>query len=132
MIDGLVFMAVPFYAFVSLLEFLFPEVIPDKIVCKNIRLRLLKLQEIPIGSLPAVDPGLVVLKMIIVAVIDVFDRSEKAGAGDAAFPQATLNRLKGKVDVLNAAMHVGVDNLHLKLFFKGLGACFCLVRISAG
>jgi hypothetical protein len=53
-------------------------------------------------------------------------------AVDAAFPQATLNRLKGKVDVLNAAMHVGVDNLHLKLFFKGLGACFCLVRISAG
>jgi hypothetical protein len=54
-----------------------------------------------------------VLKIGVVTVVNVFHRSVKTGAGDACFLEKRRYYFKRQIYVLDAAVYVAVDYLHV-------------------
>jgi hypothetical protein len=67
--------------------------------------------------LPAGDPGEIVFEVIVVPVIDILDRCKKACPLDSRGIKVSLDVLKGQIGILDAAVHMGINNLRTHLSF---------------
>jgi hypothetical protein len=117
MIDRFIFVAMPLNCLVAFLQLVLPEVVPYKVIDKKILMGLLDVQYILVGLLPAGDPGEIVFEVIVVPVIDIFDRCKKACPLDSRGIKVSLDVIKGQIGILDAAVHMGINNLRTHISF---------------
>jgi hypothetical protein len=135
MIYRFIFVAMPFNCLVAFLQFILPEVVPYKVIGKEIRMVSLDVQHILVGLLPAGDPGKIVFEVIVVPVIDILDRCKEACPLDFRGIKVSLDVLKGQIGILDAAVHMGINNLRAHLSFPYIPLCYkwnCLVMSLRG
>jgi hypothetical protein len=123
MIDRFIFVAMPLNCFVTFLQLVLPEVVPYKVIGKEIIMGSLDVQYILIGLLPAGDPGKIVFEVIVVTVIDILYRCKEACPLDSRRIKVSLDVLKGKVGILDAAVHMGINNFRTHLSFLKSHSC---------
>jgi hypothetical protein len=123
MIYRFVFVAMPLNCLVTFLQLVLPEVVPYKVIGKEIMMGSLDVQHIVVGLLPAGDPGEIVFEVIVVPVIDILDRCKEACPLDSRRIKVSLDVLKGQIGILDAAVHMGINDLRTHLSF--LMSHFC-------
>jgi hypothetical protein len=74
---------------------------------------LLNVEDIAVGPLPAVNPGGVVFKIVIVPLIDIFHGSEKTRPLDSPRNEIFVDDFNGKRLILDSAVHVGIDDHYI-------------------
>jgi hypothetical protein len=117
MIDWFIFMAMPLNCFIAFLQLILPEVVPYKVIGKEIMMGSLDVEHILVGLLPAVDPGEIVFEVIVVSVINILDRCKEACTLDSRRIKVSLDIFKGQIGILDTAVHMGINNHRTHLTF---------------
>jgi len=103
-------MTVPFDAAVGMLQFVDSKIVPDEQIGEHRLAFGRQLQQVAIGLPSGPSPIVVVLKIKVVAVVDILHRRKHAGGADSFPPEQRLDVLKGKIHMLDAAVDMTVDD----------------------
>jgi hypothetical protein len=105
-------MPVPFDAAVGLPELFHGEIVPDKEIRIDVSAMPGEIEEIAVGQMSGAAPGARVLEVIVVAVVDIFNRCVEAGPGDIRLFEQRLDNLEGETYILDAAVDMAIDGNH--------------------